>query len=464
MHALDLRHLPPGPRVHPRARRRALRLPPQPLSDPPQGAPPRRGRNLSRGGSPKGAIMEPSIRWGIPQTRPVLMIPGPTELPFPVIQAMNQPPAIQYDLSFDAKVLEPVTLDLREIFQTPKGEVIAMPGSGRTALESSAVSVIEPGDRVLVIVAGVFGVLMREIMTRVGAEVTEFTVEWGQPIDLDRLDKEISRVKPKAVSLVHNETSTGTTYPAADVGRVVKRHNALFMLDTVSSLAGIDVRTDEWGVDFNMTGSQKCLAAPLGMAIVSVSPGAWDAMERRKHKASSWSYDLLRWKENWVPVSRGGQIPDGTPRRQPVSIPTHLTQALGAAARLILEEGLAHRFRRHTAAGRAFRGGLDAMRLQMFSHPSLLSNTVSCFKTPEGIDPAAVVAHMREHYGILIGTGLDKMRTTPRRVRHMGITSTTDYVPPPLSAPDLTPRDLGQKTEAGAGVAAAQALFAEARP
>src|SRR5437762_1066494 len=137
-----------------------------------------------------------------------LVIPGPTERPFPVIQAMNQPPTIQYDFHFDAEVLEPVTLDLRRIFQAERCEVIAMPGSGRTALESSAVSVIEPGDRVLVIVAGVFGALMRDIVTRVGAEVTEFPVEWGQPIDLDRLERETARLQPRAVTLVHNETST----------------------------------------------------------------------------------------------------------------------------------------------------------------------------------------------------------------------------------------------------------------
>src|SRR5207245_10240425 len=158
-----------------------------------------------------------------------------------------------------------------------------------------------------------------------------------------RLEKDVEHVKPNAVSMVHNETSTGTTYPAAEVGRIVKRHGALFMLDTVSSLAGLDVRTDDWGVDFNMTGSQKCLAAPLGMAVVSVSPAAWEAMERRKQTAQSYAYDLLRWRDNWVPVSRGGKIPDGTPRRQPISIPTHLTAALQVAVRLILEEGMANR-------------------------------------------------------------------------------------------------------------------------
>src|SRR5439155_7956298 len=116
---------------------------------------------------------------------------------------------------------------------------------------------------------------------------TKFTSNWAQPIGLARPDRYIERDKPKNVTMVHNETSKGTTYPAEDVGKIVKGHGALFPLDSVSSLAGIDVRTDGWGVDLNMTGSQKCLAAPLGMAIIGVTPPAWEAMERRKHKASS---------------------------------------------------------------------------------------------------------------------------------------------------------------------------------
>ncbi len=406
--------------------------------------------------------MASTINWGVTQTRPILMIPGPTELPWPVIQALNAPPTIQYDPSFDANVLEPVTLALRDVFQAGPGEVIVMPGSGRTSLEAGALSVMEPGDRVLVVIAGVFGVLMREIMTRVGAEVTEFHVEWGQPLDLGKLEREIERVRPKAVTMVHNETSTGTTYPAGDVGRIVKRHGALFLLDTVSSLAGIDVRTAEWGVDLNMTGSQKCLAAPLGMTLVAVSPAAWDAMEHRKHKASSLVYDLLRWKEHWIPTSRGGQVPDGTPRRQPISIPTHLTAALGEAVKLILAEGLPHRFQRHQVAGEAFRAGVEAMRLELFPDPSIRSNTVSCFKTPAGVEPAAVVSRMRDRHGILIGTGLDKIRTSTLRVGHMGITSSPAYVLPTLSALELTLRELGYRTEPGAGVSSAQAIFARA--
>ncbi len=402
-----------------------------------------------------------SIKWAMPQAREILMIPGPTEIPFPVLQAMNQPPVIQYDTSFDVNVLEPINLALKQVFKTERGEVIMMPGSGKTALESSSLSMVEPGDRVLVIVAGVFGQLMAAVMGRIGAEVTEFVAEWGQPIDLAKLEREIDRVKPKLVTMVHNETSTGTTYPAAEVGKIVKGHGALFLLDTVSSIAGIDVRTDGWGVDLNMTGSQKCLAAPLGMAIIGVTPPAWDAMERRKHKATSFVYDLLRWRDSWIPASRGGKVPDGGKRMQPISMPTQLTHALGVAVRLVLDEGLEARFRRHAVAGRAFRAGVEAMRLEMFSDKSIQSDTVSCVKTPAGIDPAAVVSHMRQHFGILIGTGLDKIRTTTLRIGHMGITASPLYVLPTLSALEMTLRELGYRSEAGAGVAAAQAIFAD---
>ena len=348
------------------------------------------------------------------------------------------------------------------MFQT-QSEVFLLPGSGRTALEAGALSVIEPGDRVLVIGAGQFGVLMREIMNRVGADWTEFPVELGARLDLDRLAREAERLRPKAITLVHNETSTGTTYPAAEVGRIARSVDALYLLDTVSSIAGIDVRTDEWGVDLNMTGSQKCLAAPLGLAVVSVSPRAFATMERRKRAASSLVYDLLRWKDQWVPrLARGqgarriaaapaGFDPDASHQRD--------------ARRDALDPG--GRARRTASGGtpspaRAVRRGVHAMGLEMFPDASIFSNTVSCVKTPKNVEPAAVVARMRDQYGILIGTGLDKMRTTTLRIGTMAMTASPHYVLPTLSALELTLRDLGHKCEPGAGVAAAQAAFADA--
>jgi aspartate aminotransferase-like enzyme len=392
--------------------------------------------------------------------RPILMIPGPTEVPWRVLRAMTQPPMIQYEPPFDEEILEPACLDLRQVFQTT-GEVIAMPGSGRTGLEAAAASLVEPGDRVVVVVAGVFGAMMQEVMERAGATVTPFAVEWGRPLELDALEKTVAQARPKIVTLVHNETSTGVTYPAAAVGEIARRYGALYLVDTVSSLAGLDVQTDAWSVDISMTGSQKCLAMPLGLAIVSVSPRAFEAMERRTRKAGSYAYDLIRWKRQWVPASRGGGVPEGGRRNQPVSMPTQLSQALREAAKMILEEGLPHRIRRHRIAGKAFRAGLAGLKLDLFGEPSLASDTVSCFRTPPGVAAPAVVRRMRDAYGILVSTGigLDKMREGALRVGTMGITASPLYVLPTISALGMALRDLGYKADTGEALAGAQAVF-----
>jgi alanine-glyoxylate transaminase / serine-glyoxylate transaminase / serine-pyruvate transaminase len=392
--------------------------------------------------------------------RPILMIPGPTEVPWRVLRAMTQPPMIQYEPPFDEEILEPACLDLRQVFQTT-GEVIAMPGSGRTGLEAAATSLVEPGDRVVVVVAGVFGAMMQEVMERAGATVTPFAVEWGRPLELEALEKTIAQVRPKIVTLVHNETSTGVTYSAAAVGEIARRHGALYLVDTVSSLAGLDVQSDAWGVDISMTGSQKCLAMPLGLAVVSVSPRAFEAMERRTRKSGSYAYDLIRWKRQWVPASRGGGVPEGGRRNQPVSMPTQLSQALREAVKMILEEGLPHRIRRHRIAGKAFRAGLAGLKLDLFGEPSLASDTVSCFRTPPGVAAPAVVRRMRDAYGILVSTGIgvDKMREGALRVGTMGITASPLYVLPTISALGMALRDLGYKADTGEALAGAQAVF-----
>lgn len=397
-------------------------------------------------------------RWRRGLDRVILMIPGPTEVPGRVLRAMAEPPTIQYEPPFDEEVLEPALLDLQPVFGT-RGEVLALPGSGRTGLEAAAASLVEPGDRAVVVVAGVFGAMMREILERRGAEVTPFEVEWGRAFDPDALEAVVARTRPRVLTLVHNETSTGVTYPPGGVGAIARRHGALFLVDAVSSLAGLRVEADAWGADVTMTGSQKCLAMPLGLAVVAVSPRAFEAMERRPRRAASYAYDLRRWKQEWVPVSRGGGVPDGARRSQPVSMPTHLCRALQEAVRLIHEEGLEHRFRRHAIAARAFRAGLQALKLDLFGDPALASDTVTCFRVPTGLAAPDVVRRMRDAYGILVSTGLQPMRDRTLRVGTMGLTASPLYVLPTLSALGLALRDLGYRADTAEALAAAQAVF-----
>ena len=260
----------------------------------------------------------------------------------------------------------------------------------------------------------------------------------------------VAKVRPKLVTLVHNETSTGVTYPAASVGEITRRHGALFLLDTVSSLAGLDVQTDAWGVDINMTGSQKCLAMPLGLAIVSVSPRAFEAMERRARPSASYANDLIRWKRQWVPASRGGGVAEGGRRNQPVSMPTHLAQALreGGEPR----PGGRHAQpdppapdRRQGVPGRARRAQGRSLRRPGRSRPTP-SRPSAC---PAGWRPPPSCRRMRDAYGILISTGIEKMRETMLRVGTMGMTASPLYVLPTLSALGMAFRDLGYRAETG---------------
>lgn len=401
-------------------------------------------------------------QWGKGSGRAILMIPGPTEMPPAVIEALNRPPIVNYDLRFNNTILEPVTLALREVLQARESDALLLPGSGRTGLEAAILSAVEPGDRVIAIVAGFFGVMMREILVRAGAEVTEVAVPWGRPLDLDALEQEIARVEPAAITMVHNETTSGVVYPAAAVAAMARRAGALLLLDTVSSLGGIDIPVDTWGVDLTMSASQKCLAGPAGMAIVCVGPRAWQRMERRRRRAPTWINDLLRWRDEWMLEERGGKVAPGVFRMQPVGVPSHLTGAMEVAVRLVLEEGLPARFARHAGAARALRAGAAAIGLPLLPDAADASDTVSCFRVPAGIEPGRVVQIVHDRFGIQIAPGLGPLGGTTLRVATMGITASPLYVLPTVAALEIALQGLGVGVQAGVGVAAAQAVFAEA--
>jgi aspartate aminotransferase-like enzyme len=391
--------------------------------------------------------------------RTLLMVPGPTELSWRVIRAMMRPSIAHYDPEFNIGVLDATLLELRKIFKT-NNEIIAVPGSGRVALEASIASTIEPGDKVLSIVAGAFGPWQAEIVRRVGGEDIEFEVEWGKQIDLGKLEKAIRKDSYRALTIAHNETTTGAKYPIGEIGELARKHDLLYFVDTVSSLGGIDVETDDWSIDFNMTASHKCLGAPIGLAIVSVSEKGWEKMEKRKRPATTFAYDLLRWKRWWLPKERGGSLEQGW-RRQPITMPVYSVYALAEATRMIIEEGLENRFNRHQVIARAVRQAVEALGLHLFAEKSILSDTLTAICAPPAIREGDIRAIMAEKYGIMISGGLERLTGKIMRIGHMGESASPENVTQTLSALEGALTELDFDFQKGAGVRAANDVLVE---
>jgi aspartate aminotransferase-like enzyme len=372
---------------------------------------------------------------------------------------MMRPSIAHYDPEFNIDILDGTLQRLKKIFQT-KNEVIAVPGSGRVALEASIASVIEPEDKVLCVEAGTFGPWMTEMVRRVGGNPTVFQVEWGKPIDLEKLENVVSSGGFKALTIVHNETSTGSMYPIDKVGELTRKYGVLYLVDTVSSLGGLDVKTDEWNIDFNMSASHKCLAAPIGLSIVSISKKGWEAMENRKKPPTTFSYDLLRWKKWWLPKERGGELLMGW-RRQPITMPVHIVYALDEAVKIILEEGLDNRFKRHKIAAKAVREGVKAIGLELFADEQVVSDTVTAVKNPSGITDSELRSKMKEKHGVMISGGLEKQRGNMYRIGHMGVTASPEYILPLFAALESSLTEVGYKFKRGVGIDAAAGILKE---
>jgi aspartate aminotransferase-like enzyme len=385
--------------------------------------------------------------------RNILMTPGPTEVSMEVIAAMIRPAIAHYDPAFNEGTLVETLEMLQRILQT-KNEVLIFPGSGRVALESSIVSVVEKGDRVLTITAGVFGCMMKEMVERAGGETVELSVKWGQQINLDRLNEMLRRQDFRALTMVHNESTTGAVYPLRPVSDLLKGTDTLFMVDTVSSLGGMNIETDQLGIDFNMSASHKCLGTPPGIGIVSVSEKGWRAMKKRKKPCCSFSYDLLRWREMWIPKERGGKLMFGW-RRQPITMPTHSVYALQKACEMVLEEGLEKRAKRHNRAANALREGVKALGLGIFPEHDLASSTLTAVKFPEHISASGVKNELLRRYNIMVGGGIEALRDRIIRIGHMNLTASLKFVLPTIQGLGLCLRkgdrergiDLGLATE-----------------
>jgi alanine-glyoxylate transaminase/serine-glyoxylate transaminase/serine-pyruvate transaminase len=381
--------------------------------------------------------------------RPFLQIPGPTLVPDRVVRAMAQPIIDHRGPTFDALVRD--CLDgLRTVFQTRSGHVVLYPGSGTGAWEATIVNTLSPGDRVLACVNGHFATGFARTATAFGVECDRLERAYGEGVPAaaveDRLRAD-SAHEIRAVLVVHNETSTGVTSDVAAIRAAMAsaRHPALLLVDTVSSLASIDFRMDEWGVDVALTGPQKGLMLPPGMAILAVSERALRASEKARCPRAFW---------DWLPVierNRRGQYPY-TPA-------TSLLFGLRESLAMIREEGLAAVFARHARLAEACRRAVRAWGLEILCRdPREYSNTLTAVVMPPDKDSDAFVQLAYRRLGLSLGVGLGDVKGRVFRIGHLGSLNEMDLLGG-LSGVELMLKEFGVPLALGSGLAAAEGFL-----
>lgn len=334
-----------------------------------------------------------------------LRIPGPTPCPPEVLEVMSWQMINHRGKEF-AELIRRITGRLKMVFQT-KGDVFVLTCSGTGSVESAVVNTLSPGDRVLAISNGFFGDRFTEVAKAYGAEVVPLPFPWGKGVDPEAVRNALRRDPGIiAVTMVHNETSTGVTNNLAAVGRVVKEFDKLFLVDAISSLGCIDVRTDDWGCDVLVTGSQKGFMVPPGLAMVCVNPKAWQA--HAKAKMPRYYFDYTRAK-NFLEASQ-------TPWTPSVSV----FYALDRALALLEEEGLANVFARHVRVAELTRREIKALGLSLLADGKDASNTVTAVNVPPGVDGGKLLQILRDEYQIVLAGGQGIQTGKIFRIGHLG--------------------------------------------
>ncbi len=376
-----------------------------------------------------------------PPTR-LLMGPGPSNVAPSVQKAMAAPMIGHLDPEF-VKLMEEVKAMLRVVFQTKNEMTFPISGTGSAGMEFCFVNLIEPGDEVLVGVNGVFGTRMVDVAERCGARVTKVESPWGRIIEPQQIADALKRSRPKLVAIVHAETSTGAWTPVEEISKLVHGAGALLVLDTVTSLAGCQVKIDEWQVDAVYSGTQKCLSCPPGLAPVSLNSRALEIAAKRKKKVQSWYLDVNLLASYW-----------GQDRVYHHTAPISMNYALHEALRLVLTEGLENRWKRHEKNHWALKEGLAKMGIELASQEGHQLWQLNTLTVPTGIDEAAVRKRLLSEFNIEIGAGLGPLKGKVWRVGLMGETSTLINVQIFLKALGKILADLGYQAVADTALAA----------
>ena len=344
--------------------------------------------------------------------RHFLQIPGPTNVPDRVLRAIDLPTIDHRGPQF-ATLGKEVLAGMKRVFKTTQGEVVVYPASGTGAWEAALVNTLSPGDRVLMVETGHFATLWQKMATKLGLEVEFLPGDWRHGADPDAIEKRLradSAKTLKALCVVHNETSTGVTSRLAEVRKALDaaKHRALFMVDTISSLASIDYRHDEWGVDVTVAGSQKGLMLPPGLSFNCLSPKALAASKSAKLARSYWAWDEM--------------IAQGKTGYFPYTPATNLLYGLREALKMLLdEEGLDAVFARHQRHAEATRRAVRAWGLEIFAlDPREYSASLTGVLMPAGHDADRVRKVILDAFDLSLGTGLTKLGGKMFRIGHLG--------------------------------------------
>lgn len=351
----------------------------------------------------------------LPQLNPsprLLLGPGPSQIAPRVLQACATPLLGYLDPEY-VQMMDDVQVLLREVFETENEWTFCVPGTGMAGMEAALINVLEPGDPVLICVAGVFGDRMANVAERCGAEVTRVDVPWGTAVPAEKVREALQSVQPKLVGIVHAETSTGVLQPLSEIGALAHEAGALFLVDCVTSLGGVPVGVDAHGIDIAYSGTQKCLGAPPSLAPITFSPSAVEAFQARKTPVQSFYLDIGQIWRYW-----------GSERAYHQTGMINMTYALREALVMIHEEGLEARFARHRRNQQALLSGAQAMGLEpAVEDPAARLPSLTTLRIPEGINEAAVRGSLLNDYGIEIGGGLGQLAGKVWRVGLMGYAS-----------------------------------------
>ena len=372
------------------------------------------------------------------------MIPGPTNVDPSVLRFLSRPTLSHVSGEF-ATLLKETLAYLQKIFQT-QGVVLPVAGTGTLASEIALANILEPGDRVLAISGGYFGDRLAEVATILGASVDKMQVRWGAIAEPGEVESKVSADHYKAVLAVHVDTSTGVANPAQEIAAIAKSKGALFVLDSVCSLGGMEVAMDAWGIDVCFAGSQKALAVPPGLAIVAFRASATKARENRKSPMATYYGDIKRW----MPVLED-------PTTYFATHPVNMIYALHRSCEMILKEGLGERFKRHAQIANAFRAAMQSISLTLLCRESESANTMTVVYYPNGIDDIRFRKCLADS-GIVVAGGLGPLRGKTFRVGHMGNIDKNDLLAT-VSAIEKALSEQGHSFAHGAGVAAANRLL-----